>query len=75
MEKLDKVIAALECCTVAGGCSGCPYYEDKGICVELLIEGALARLKELDGKYRAALEVAAIATEKLAAVTGGVEDG
>ena len=66
MEKLDKVIAALEQCTSIGkGCDGCPYDDGIGQCNTRVVKAALELLKELDGKYRAALEVAAIATEKL----------
>lgn len=64
MEKLDKVIAGLGmCCDDANGCHGCPY-EGSSYCIDLLMVDALELLKELSGKYAAAIEMAAIATER-----------
>lgn len=69
MEKLDKVIRALNCCLSDAECDfGCPYWAEgeagEDSACELMKKDALTLLKELNGKYRAAIEMAAIATEK-----------
>jgi hypothetical protein len=54
MEKLDKVIAGLECCGVAksnqDACLvGCPYYggrSGKKVCLDFLMKDALGLLRE-----------------------------
>lgn len=45
MEKLDKVIAGLECCTEER-CNGCPYLEYEQYCMAVLGKDALDLLKE-----------------------------
>lgn len=71
MEKLDKVIAGLEHCTDKDcGCEDCPYYDDAD-CENRVVIDAVALIRELEQKYRAAVEMAAIATERAAARTGG----
>ena len=63
MEKLDKVIAGLECCLDSwDACFKC-YLDNCDGCRDQLNLDALNLLKEMDSKYRAALEAAAIATE------------
>lgn len=55
MEKLDKVIAGLECCGLAKDCVdaclvGCPYYggrSGKKVCMDLLMKDALELIRIL----------------------------
>lgn len=51
MEKLDKVIAGLECCTEER-CKGCPYLEHEQYCMGVLEKDALEMLKD----YRELME-------------------
>lgn len=77
MEKLDKVIATLEKCVIDGGCIGCEHNDYSGgfdKCMTDLMRDALELPKSLDGKYRAAVEMAAIATEKEAAAREKISD-
>ena len=45
MEKLDKVIAGLECCTERR-CTSCPYLEQEMYCMTVLEKDALELLRE-----------------------------
>lgn len=63
MEKLEKVIAALECCLDSfDACPRC-YLNDYDGCRDKLNFDALELLKTLEKKYHAAVEMAAAATE------------
>ena len=62
MEKLEKVIRALNCCLSDAECDfGCPYWvegenSEEPAC-DLMKADALELLKELDSKYRTAAEL------------------
>lgn len=63
MEKLEKVIAALECCLDSfDACPGC-YLNDYDGCRDKLNLDALEVIRGLQAKYAAAVEAAAIAAE------------
>ncbi len=66
MEKLDKVIAGLECCSGEELCKECQYYGSKR-CIDELMMDALDAVRGLQAKYASAVEMAAIATEMAAA--------
>lgn len=63
MDKLDKVIRALECCLDSwDACADCYLNDCKG-CRDQLNADALEVLRNLKTKYATAVEAAAIATE------------
>ena len=54
MEKLDKVIVALERCGVAGkGCNGCPYDDGIGACNTRVVKDALTVIRDLKSRLDA----------------------
>jgi hypothetical protein len=76
MEKLDKVIAGLECCgeanEIVNVClEGCPYYGERDgdkVCMDMLMEDALDLLKELSSDNQRLREMWADAVRELSVV-------
>ena len=66
MEKQADIMSALDrCADLDRRCEGC-VYDNAAYCEVELMKDAVALIRELEQKYRAAVEMAAIATEKLA---------